>query len=137
MVNKNGFTLIETIIGITLLAFVVVSVLGAFSQIQLNTKYVNDKNLALVFAESKMEEMLKYPGSSLTALPATSIEYAYKSGNSLTIPTTTDPDKADQFKRTINITAADNLMNVQVIVEYGYKNPIYPFRVSLNSRRGG
>lgn len=137
MANKNGFTLIETIIGITLLAFVVVSVLGAFSQIQLNTKYVNDKNLALVFAESKMEEMLKYPGSSLTALPATSIEYAYKSGNSLTIPTTTDPDKADQFKRTINITAADNLMNVQVIVEYGYKNPIYPFRVSLNSRRGG
>lgn len=137
MANKNGFTLVETIIGITLLAFVVVSVLGAFSQIQLNTKYVNDKNLALVFAESKMEEMLKYPGSSLTALPATSIEYAYKSGNSLTIPTTTDPDKADQFKRTINITAADNLMNVQVIVEYGYKNPIYPFRVSLNSRRGG
>lgn len=139
MANKNGFTLIETIIGMALLAFVIVSILGAFSQIQLNTKYVNDKNLALVFAESKMEEILKYPGSSpvLTATSTSVIDYAYKSANSLTTATSTDPGKADQFRRTLNITAADNLKNVQVIVEYGYKNPIYPFRVSLNSRRGG
>lgn len=134
MANKNGFTLIETIIGVALLAFVIVSVLGAFSQIQLNTKYVNDKNLALIFAESKMEEILKYPGSSLTATSTT--DYAYKSGNFLHVQAS-DPDKSNQFRRTINMTTAGNLINIQVTVEYGYKNPIYPFRVSLNSRRGG
>jgi type II secretion system protein I len=134
LANKNGFTLIETIIGVALLAFVIVSVLGAFSQIQLNTKYVNDKNLALIFAESKMEEILKYPGSSLTATSTT--DYAYKSGNFLHVQAS-DPDKSNQFRRTINMTTAGNLINIQVTVEYGYKNPIYPFRVSLNSRRGG
>lgn len=134
MATKNGFTLIETIIGVTLLAFVIVSVLGAFSQIQLNTKYVNDKNLAVIFAESKMEEILKYPGSSLTA--TSTIDYAYKSGNFLHVQST-DPDKSNQFRRTINMTAAGNLMNIQITVEYGYQDAKYPFRVSLNSRRGG
>jgi Tfp pilus assembly protein PilV len=137
LVNKNGFTLVETIIGVAILAFVIITILGAFSQIQLNTKYVNDKNLALVFAESKMEEILKYPGSELTATSTADIDYAYKSSNSLSLPTSTDPDKADQFRRTLNITEAGNLKNVQVTVEYGKKGSIYPFRVSLNSQRGG
>jgi len=134
LANKNGFTLIETIIGVTLLSFVIVSVLGVFSQIQLNTRYVNDKNLALIFAESRMEEILKYPASILTA--TSTIDYAYKTGNSIHVQAA-NPNKSDQFRRTINITAAGSLMNVQVTVEYGYKNLIYPFRVSLNSRRGG
>jgi type II secretion system protein I len=132
--KSNGFTLIETLIAIALITFVVISILGAFSQVQLNTRQVGDKNLALVLAESKMEELLKYPASQMTA--ATTIDYAIKSGNSFNVQTS-NPSLTNQFRRTVSITAAGTLMNVLVTVEYAYNGASYPGRVSLNSRRGG
>jgi len=135
LTNKNGFTLIETMVGLTLIAFVAVAILGAFSQVQLNTKYVGDKNLAMVLAESTMEDMMKFPGSQLAA--GTTIDYAFKTGNSFYIQTA-DPDLPNQFRRTLDITAAGTLMNVLVTVEYGkIGTDTYLGRVSLNSRRGG
>jgi prepilin-type N-terminal cleavage/methylation domain-containing protein len=140
LVNKNGFTLIETLIGVTLLSFVIVTVLGAFSQIQLNTKHVSDKNLAVVLAESLMEETLKYPGSTLTA--TTTIDYAFRIGNSFHVQAA-DPLRSNQFRRTMVISTDPsdptqlNLMNVRVTVEYANRGGNYPARITLNSRRGG
>lgn len=134
MIKRNGFTLIETLMAIALITFVVVSILGAFSQVQLNTRLVGDKNLALVLAESKMEEWMKYPASQLVA--ATTTDYAIKSGSSFYLQSS-DPGLRNQFRRTLAITVVDTLMNVQVTVEYAYNGASYPARVSLNSRRGG
>jgi type II secretion system protein I len=134
LTKRNGFTLIETLLAIMLIAIVVVSILGAFSQVQLNTRQVGDKNLALVLAESRMEELMKYPGSQLVA--ATTVDYALKRGNSFVI-LTSDPGGTNQFRRTTTVTAAGALMNVLVIVEYGFTGGVYPGRVSMNSRRGG
>ena len=134
MNNNRGFTLIETIIGLTMLTFVVVSILGGYAQVQLNTKHVGNKNLALILAESKMEELMKFPGSQLTA--GTTIDYAVKTGNSF-YTQTADPSLASQFRRTVTVTSAGTLMNILVLVEYGKTGANYAVRVSLNSRRGG
>lgn len=134
MTKRNGFTLIETLLAIMLIAIVVVSILGAFSQVQLNTRQVGDKNLALVLAESRMEELMKYPGSQLVA--GTTVDYALKRGNSFVI-LTSDPGGTNQFRRITTVSTEGALMNVRVIVQYGYTGSVYPGRVSLNSRRGG
>jgi type II secretory pathway pseudopilin PulG len=132
--NCKGFTLVETLIGMALMAFVTVAILGTFTQVQLNTQYVGDKNLALMLTESKMEELIKYPGSKLTM--GTTIDYAVKTANSF-YTQSGDPDIKNQFRRTATITADGGLMNILVTVEYGKSGSTYAGRVSLNSRRGG
>ena len=140
MPNKqNGFTLIETLIGITILGFVVVTVLAAFSQVQMNTSTVGDKNLAAVLAESKIEELLKFPGSELTASTTPTIDYAVRTGDSFYVQSS-DPKLTKQFRRSTLVTENGNFHDIQVTVEYGRvsaKAVNYPFRVTFNSRRGG
>lgn len=138
LTKRNGFTLLETLIAIVLIAFVAISILGAFPQIKWNTGRVGDRNLALVLAESRMEELLKYPGSQLSfAMPATTtIDYAVKTANSFTL-SAADPDVKNQFRRTTTVTTVGNLFNVLVTVEYGFNGGGYPSRITLNSRRGG
>jgi Tfp pilus assembly protein PilV len=134
--NNNGFTLVECLIGIALMSFVVISILGAFSQVQLNTRYVGDKNLALILAQSGMELMMKYPGSQLTA--STTTDYAVRTNDSFTIYSSDPGLQKNQFRRTIAVTTtASALMNVEVTVEYANTGNAYPRRVTLNCQRGG
>ena len=132
--KKSGFTLIETLIGVAMLGFVIITVVAAFSQIQLNTRNLGDKNLAMLLCESSMEQLLKYPGSALTA--TTTTDYAFKTPDSYRVQAT-DPGRDNQFRRTITLTNSGNMMLIQVLVEYGNRSGNYPFRVSLNSQRGG
>lgn len=132
--KKSGFTLIETLIGLGILSFVIVTVLAAFSQIQLNTRTVGDRNLAMLLCESSMEQVLKYPGSTLSA--TTSVDYVYKTPLSFHRQTT-QPAVDNHFRRTVTLTASGNMMLVSVVVDYAYISGAYRSRVSLNSQRGG
>jgi len=117
-----------------LIGGITIAILGAFTQVQVNTRYVGDKTLALVLAEAKMEEMMKYPGSIIAL--GTTTDYAVKTSNSFTVQTT-DPGVVNQFRRTVDVTASGSLKNVLVTVQYRYSNGGYLGRVTLNCRRGG
>lgn len=118
--NNKGMTLVEVLLSIGILSFVVVSILVGFTQNQVNTARTHGKNTAIYLAESKLEELLKLPASTLAGM----------TGSEETL------DKQGQkFKRNFTIDdLGNNMVRVQVEVAYG-KN--FPFRVSLTTKRGG
>lgn len=133
--NKKGFSLVEALISMGILTFVIVSLLSAFSYQQFFTKNTTSKNIAISFAEAKLEELLKFSGSDLSLMPSqTIIDYVVRQGNKFTVYTI-DPDRIDQYRRTANIASSLNLVTVSVTVEYGKKGSKYPFNVVLSTKR--
>ena len=63
-INKGG-TLIEALISIGLISFVIVSILNGFAQQQVNTSGNTDHNMAVMLAEMRMEELMKFPSGQL------------------------------------------------------------------------
>ena len=136
MKNTNGFTLVEALLAMTIVIFIVVGILSGFTQQMVTNRYAGAKNIAVSLAESKLEEYLKYPAS---LMPAASTDYVVERGKRLVV-STSDPDLDDQYRRTVTIipSAAFPSMNqVEVTVEYGKSGNRYPFRVVLNTQRGG
>jgi len=133
--NEKGFSLIEALVAMGIVAFVVVSVLNAFIHQMHANKNTNHKNLAIVLAEDKMEEYLKFPS---TATPANAVDYIYYSGNRTPIRSDADPSQNLQFRRTVAVIPVGNLNVLSVTVEYGYikVDDHYPFRVVLSTQRG-
>lgn len=120
----------------TMVLFVVVSILFGFTQQIVTNRYAGAKNIAISLAESRLEHYMKFPASQM---PGNSVDWVVERGKRL-IVYTTDPDVNDQYRRTVVVTpntAFSTMNNVRVTVEYGKRGNRYPFRVVLNSLRGG
>ncbi|MCK4763933.1 MAG: type II secretion system protein [Candidatus Aminicenantes bacterium] len=137
--DKAGFSLIEVLFSIAILSFVIVSILSAFAQRMQTDRNTGFKNVAIILAEAKLEEYIKFPSTQISmAFPATAVDYiVYKGGKRPEI-LQSDPGLNKQFRRTAQVTQDGNLARIRVVVEYGYvaRDSHYPFRVVLSSQRG-
>ena len=135
MKTNKGFTLIEALVATGLVAFVIVSVLNAFIHQMHSNKNISQKNVAIILAEDKLEEYLKFPS---TDMPADAIDFVYYSGNRTPIRSDSDPSQNNQFRRSATVVSVGNLSRLEVLVEYGYikVDDHYPFRVVLSTQRG-
>ena len=141
-INKGG-SLVEALISVAILSFVVVSILSGFAQQQADTNRNTDKNMAVMLAEMRMEELLKFPSDSL--LIEAFVDYVVLKPNGYIVYGEGDtvPNELRQFRRTATITKEDllqQLATIRVTVEYNARkgagtDVIYPFRVELTSRR--
>lgn len=141
-INK-GSSLIEALISIGIISFVIVSILNGFAQQQVNTSGNTDHNMAVMLAEMRMEELLKFPSGNLVA--ETFVDYIVPKPNGFDVYGEEDsiPSELRQFRRTATITREDLLQQmatIKVTVEYSARKGTgsemyYPFRVELTSRR--
>ena len=140
MKKNNGFTLVEALMAMTIVIFIVVSILSGFTQQMVSNRYAGAKNIAISLAESRLEDYMKLPATQMTTLlPAASVDYVVERGRRLVV-STVDPDANDQYRRTITYAPSfdqPSVNVVRVVVEYGKRGDIYPFRVVLTSQRGG
>lgn len=141
-INKGG-SLVEALISIAIISFVIVSILSGFTQQQANTSRNTDYNMAVMLAEMRMEELLKFPSGQLAQ--ETFVDYIVLKPNGFEVYDETKPVPSElrQFRRTAAITREDllqQLATIRVTVEYSARegtgtHMIYPFRVELTSRR--
>jgi len=131
--KTNGFTLVEALLAMTIVIFVVVSILSGFTQQMVINRFAQSKNVAITLAESKIEDYLKFPASRM---PGDSVDYVVERNKKLVVYTS-DPNVNNQFRRTTVVTADGTMNTVLVTVEYGMRSNHYPFRVTLSSQRGG
>ena len=146
MKNRDGFSLIEALIALGILAFIVAAILAGFSaQIYTNSK-TREKNLAISLAEERIEEVLKYKKDQLNdmgVIGSTIVEdFSKPITNNGTFIQSKYNNLADyrNMRRTTIITqdsANSELLDIKVIVEYGKKGNRYPFRIVLITKRGG
>ncbi|MCP5107961.1 MAG: hypothetical protein GY950_31520 [bacterium] len=143
--DNSGFSLVEALVAMAIIAFVVVTILGGFSHQQMATRKITEKNVAIVLAELRMQDLLKFPSTQLT--PGITTEYVMLKGKDFEIfPEAQNPNDPKQLRRITVIEAADvlgQMMSIKVLVEYGLtKRPsmaerVYPYRIILSTRRGG
>lgn len=114
--KEKGFTLIEALIAIGLLAFAVVSILNAFFYQQHFTRTNFAKNMALTLAESRIEELSKYPEYGLTE--GESINYIVQQGAQFTVYSIEQANN-NQYRRTTTLAMDNQLMTITVRVQYG------------------
>jgi Tfp pilus assembly protein PilV len=143
-IDKGG-SLVEALISIAIISFVIVSILSGFAQQQADTSRNTDYNMAVMLAEMRMEELLKFPSGQLAQV--TFVDYIVLKSNGFKVYGETDevPNELRQFRRTTTITREDllqQLATIRVTVEYSARKKsvkdntlIYPFRVELTSRR--
>jgi hypothetical protein len=142
--NKGG-TLVEALISIAIISFVIVSILSGFSQQQADTNRNTDRNMAVMLAEMRMEELLKFPSGQL--VQETFVDYVVLKPNGFVVygEGVQAPKELRQFRRTAAITREDllqQLATIRVTVDYGAMRKkigssdlIYPYSVQLTSRR--
>ena len=137
MINKRGFSLIEALVALGIISFVLISILSGFTRQQQITANTTAKNMAVFLAESKLEEMLKFPDSTLTLSAGQTTDYIELARNFMKDPVSIDPQKANQFRRITTITSAGDFVAVEVRVDYPFakSHNTYPFRVILRSNR--
>ena len=143
-INKGG-SLVEALISVAIISFVVVSILSGFAQQQADTSRNTEKNMAIMLAEMRMEELLKFHSDRL--LEETFVDYIVPKPNGYKVYGEGDtiPNELKQFRRTALIEKLDVLMQVATItvtVEYGARKKsvagsilIYPYSVQLVSGR--
>lgn len=146
--KKNGMdkgtSIVEALISIAIIGFVVISILAAISQQQATTKQTTDKNVAVLLAELRMEELFKFQSRQLGIEEYT--DYVIFKGHGFEVydETQGDPRVEKQFRRTTKITKdlLQQLATIRVEVEYGAvftdtsgSELKYPSRVVLTSRR--
>ena len=122
MKNTKGFTLVEALLAMTIVIFVVVSILSGFTQQMVTNRYAQSKNVAITLAESKIEDYLKFPASQM---PAGSVDYIVERNKSLVFYTS-DPDVDDQYRRTAEVISDFSMNIVRVTVEYGKRGDALP-----------
>lgn len=140
----------EALVAMAILAFVIVTILGGFSQQQVATRKTATKNTALILAEMRLEELLKFPASQLVAPGVTQVTTDFIISRNNTFQyfdddpgDMSDPGKPtraqmDQFRRTTRIQGdlLGDVATIQVMVEYGRTVAgEYAFRVVMASRR--
>ena len=141
-INKGG-SLVEALISVAIISFVVVSILSGFAQQQADTSRNTDKNMAVMLAEMRMEELLKFPSDRLNI--ETFVDYVVPKHNGFIVYGENDapPTELRQFRRTVEIVKLDalqQLATITVTVDYGSRKGssselIYPYSVQLATRR--
>jgi prepilin-type N-terminal cleavage/methylation domain-containing protein len=114
--KEKGFTLIESLIAIGLLAFAVVSILNAFFFQQHFTRTNFGKNMALTLAESRIEELSKFPEYGLTE--GETVNYIVQQGAQFTVYSIEQANN-NQYRRTTTLAMDNQLMTITVRVQYG------------------
>lgn len=135
MKNIKGFTLVEALVAMTIVIFVVVSILSGFTQQMVTNRFAGSKNVAINLAESKLEDMMKFPASS--PLLTNDVDWVVDRGKRLVVYPDTDPNVNDQYRRTVVVNDVGTMKEIRVTVEYGKHGNRYPFRVVLTSMKGG
>jgi competence protein ComGC len=148
-INKGG-TLVEALISVAIISFVIVSILSGFSQQQADTSRNTDKNMAVMLAEMRMEELLKFPSTQLKK--ETFVDYIVLKPNGFKVYGEKDtiPNELRQFKREAIISEVPDktvdplsqMVQITVTVSYGAMREkigsstlMYPYSVQLSSRR--
>ncbi len=136
--STTGFTLVEALVSMAIIAFVIVTILSGFTHQKMATRKVAEKNIAIALADTRMQEMHKFSATQLT--PGVTTDWiVHKKGVFKTYQS--DPDDPNQYRRTMVIgpDGGDVLgtkMIIQVMVEYGRDRTTYPFKIVLTSKRG-
>ncbi len=143
--HNKGFSMIEALISTAIVGYVVVAILSGVSQQQMNTQTTTERNQAVMAAELRLEELLKFPSDRL--VEETYTDYIVFKADGITVVKEgqTAPNQLRQFRRTTTISKEDllgQLATIRVVVEYGAQKEsvssyelIYPFRVELSTRR--
>jgi hypothetical protein len=133
----KGLSIIEVLISIVILGFVLLSIVTGITQQQLITRTTFSKTTALTIAENHLEDLLKFPGSSLA--PGITIDYVLPKQNRFEVLTQEPVLKHGAiYRRTTKIENSGDLTTISVEVEYGAGRGLqYPLSVILKSQRGG
>lgn len=140
--KDKGGSLIEALISIGIISFVIVSILSGFAQQQSDTRRNTDKNMAVMLAEMRMEELLKFPSTRL--VEEAFVDYIVPAYNGFTVYGQGDevPSEPQQFRRTATITKEDTLgqiATIRVVVDYGAvidgSKVTYPYSIQFTTRR--
>lgn len=133
--RERGASLIEALISIGLLSFVIVSILGGFSQQQANTRSTSARNIAIRLAEMRLEDLLKFPTTQLTE--ETFIDYVIAKENGFQFYDT-DPNMQQQYRRTtrIQMDMLGQIATLEVNVDFPMNGTTYPFNVTMRTKRG-
>lgn len=143
MKNKKGFTLIEALVAAAIFGFVAISVLSGIAQQKIMSGKNFEKNIAISLIESKMEELLKFPATSLKqkivdgTIQPVQRDYVVVSKNRVEILTYDPTDQKAHIRRTTTLTLFGNFIDIEVVVDYGRRGNDFYFQVSLDARRGG
>lgn len=140
--NNKGFSLLEALFAISILFFVVVSVIGAFaSQLRTNRNQVDYKAIAMEIAESQMETILKNPSSQILSMVAPTF-WRFQNNYKL-VQSVMPPDTKDHLRSSYTLEWEGNLRWIIVRVDYGakgrateYGNDYYS-HITLRTCRGG
>jgi type II secretory pathway pseudopilin PulG len=136
--KNDGFSLVEAMVAMAIIAFVIVTILSGFTHQQMATRKLADKNTAIQLADLKIQELHKYGATQLT--PGVFVDYILHKDKRYDI-FTSDPDDPKQFRRTTVIEkdigdVLGHQLVIQVMVEYGKDRDHYPFRVLLSTKKG-
>lgn len=133
--RERGASMIEALISVGLLSFVIVSILGAFSQQQANTRSTSARNIAIRLAEMRLEDLLKFPTSQMTE--ETFVDYVIAKENGFDV-FDSDPNQQQQYRRTTRIIMdlLGQIATLEVTVDYPLTSTSYPFQVTMRTKRG-
>ncbi len=135
MKGKKGFSLIEALIAVSVLAIVVSGILVAFtSQINFN-KISKSKSIAIALAEDKIEELLSLTSDEFLAnwqAGAIQTEVIHDLSRFSKFPIYGDFRRETQV---LNSGINPNLYTIIVTVEYGKTGNKYAHRVVLSTMK--
>jgi Tfp pilus assembly protein PilV len=133
--DNRGTSLVEALISVGIMSFVIVSILSGFSQQQMSTRNSTSRNAAVQMAEIRMEEMLKFATTQMIAENFNDFIVFQDEGFEVF---TADPNKQKQFRRETKITMdlLGQVATIEVTVRYPLTGTIYPFSVTMVTRRG-
>lgn len=135
--NSKGFTIIEVLVAISLVAFTLVAILSAFIYQNRQNNSTNDRNIAIMLAEERIEEYFKYPYDNM---PDSATDYIVNNdlNNSIASRSTAVSSLGKIFERIVTKTVGTNTASINVRVNYGYDkaNNVFNFNVELSTRKG-
>ena len=144
--TNKGFTMVEAVVGMAIIAFVMVGILSTFSHQQMVSKKYTEKNTAVILAEMKLEQLLKFSGLQLSLedfnLKGDVIDYITIKNGKFEF-SDVEPTDPKQFRRTtrVLIDPMTAIATIRVRVEYGRTKTgissgyTYPFQITLVTRR--
>jgi prepilin-type N-terminal cleavage/methylation domain-containing protein len=146
--TNKGFTLVEALVGMGIIAVVMVGILSTFSQQQMASRKNSEKNTAVILAEMKMEELMKFSAVRLKEWldeddsRKNVVDYIIHKDNKFK-SFDADPNEPKQYRRTTRvwIDFVTDIANIHITVEYGrtklgLDKLVYPFQINLSTRRG-
>jgi len=143
--NKNGFSLIEALIAVAIVAFVVLSIMSGFSSMLYTNQKTRSKTVAIALAEDRIEEIFTLSANQIIngGLVGETVE-DFSETQSGVVEEFKNYRGYFEFRRITNISqnpTNPEMLNIDVTVEYGKVedhsgNIIYPFRVILSTQKG-